>query len=176
MRPCHMLFQISCAAMHFAVMLCVPCLTMIKGIHILSGKGPDRLQMLQSDRWVLQGVSKGFVNCVYNHGGDYSQNKGIMIFWLLFWAAQQFWISGFPALMGYAMFPQCFRTIDIVIILSLATGSSLVTLIGAPLGHHDLNNTLLVILPCAFTHQSISVPDQCWFYVNAVLLAVHGHM
>ncbi|CAL8467812.1 g7350 [Coccomyxa elongata] len=49
------------------------------------------------------------------------------------------------------MFPHCFRIIDIVIILSLATGSSLVTLIGAPLGHYDLNNTLLVILPSIVT-------------------------
>jgi uncharacterized membrane protein YjjB (DUF3815 family) len=95
----------------------------------------------------LQGVSKGFMNCVYNHGGDYSQNTAVMVFWLIFWAAQQLWITGFPALMGYAMFPECFRAIDAVIILTLATGSALVTLIGAPLGHYDLNNTLLVMLP-----------------------------
>ena len=50
-------------------------------------------------------------------------------------------------LMGYAMFPSCFRVIDIVIIVTLATGSALVTLIGAPIGHYDLNSNLLVLLP-----------------------------
>lgn len=66
---------------------------------------------------------------------------------MLFWAAQQFWISGFSGLMGYAMFPSCIRVIDIVIIMTLATGSALVTLIGAPIGHYDLNSNLLVLLP-----------------------------
>ena len=95
----------------------------------------------------LQGITQGFVNCVYNHGGDYSHDIGIKTFWLLFWAAQQFWISGFSGLMGYAMFPRCFRAIDLVIILTLAVGSAMVTLIGAPLGHYDLNSNLLVLLP-----------------------------
>ena len=49
--------------------------------------------------------------------------------------------------MGYAMFPSCFRVIDILIIVTLAIGSALVTLIGAPLGHYDLNSNLLVLLP-----------------------------
>ncbi len=87
------------------------------------------------------------MNCIYNHGGDYSQDRGIKVFWLLFWAAQQFWISGFSGLMGYAMFPSCFRRVDILIIVTLAVGSALVTLIGAPVGHYDLNSNLLVLLP-----------------------------
>ena len=95
----------------------------------------------------LQGITQGFVDCVYNHGGDYSHDVGIKIFWLLFWAAQQFWISGFSGLMGYAMFPRCFRAIDLLIIVTLAVGSAMVTLIGAPLGHYDLNSNLLVLLP-----------------------------
>ncbi len=84
---------------------------------------------------------------MYNHGGDYSHDIGIKTFWLLFWAAQQFWISGFSGLMGYAMFPRCFRAIDLIIIVTLAVGSAMVTLIGAPLGHYDLNSNLLVLLP-----------------------------
>ena len=96
---------------------------------------------------IPQGVAQGFGNCVYNHDGEYSQHSLVAIFWLVFWALQQFWISGFSALMGYAMFPQCFRTIDICIIVTLAMGSALVTLVGAPLGHYPLNANLLVYLP-----------------------------
>ena len=95
----------------------------------------------------MQGITQGIVNCVYNHGGDYSHDIGIKTFWLLFWAAQQFWISGFSGLMGYSMFPRCFRAIDLIIIWTLALGSAMVTLIGAPLGHYDLNSNLLVLLP-----------------------------
>ncbi len=95
----------------------------------------------------VKGVTQGFVNCIYNHGGDYSQDTAVKVFWLLFWAAQQFWISSFSGLMGYAMFPGCFRVMDVVIIMTLATGSALVTLIGAPIGHYDLNSNLLVLLP-----------------------------
>ena len=98
--------------------------------------------------WLLaQGVSQGFANCVYNHSGDYSQDVPVKLFWLLFWALQQLWISGFSALMGYAMFPQCFRRVDLCIITVLATGSALVTVVGAPVGHMPLNASLLVYLP-----------------------------
>ena len=85
---------------------------------------------------------------MYNHGGDYSHSRPVAVFWLIFWALQQFWISGFSGLMGYAMFPQCFRAVDICIIVTLAIGSALVTLIGAPVGHYALNANLLVLLPC----------------------------
>lgn len=57
--------------------------------------------------------------------------------------------------MGYAMFPGCFRAIDILIIVTLAVGSALVTLIGAPLGHYDLNSNLLVLLPSKSLYQPL---------------------
>ena len=91
---------------------------------------------------------------MYNHNGDYTQDLPVKLFWLLFWALQQFWISGFSALMGYAMFPQCFRRVDLCIITVLAVGSALVTVVGAPLGHMPLNAPLLVYLP---SKQSLSV-------------------
>lgn len=98
--------------------------------------------------WLLaQGVSQGFANCVYNHDGDYSQNQPVKLFWLVFWALQQLWISGFSAFMGYAMFPQCFRRVDLCVIIFLAAASALVTVVGAPVGHVPLNASLLVYLP-----------------------------
>ena len=65
----------------------------------------------------VQGTTQGFVNCVYVHDADYTQDAVRKILFLLFWVFQHIWIACFPALLAYAMMPRAFKRMDKIIVV-----------------------------------------------------------
>ena len=69
-------------------------------------------------RWFCpQGTTQGFINCVYVHDSDYTQDVVRKYLFLLFWMLQHVWIACFPAVLAYAMMPQAFKRLDKIIVI-----------------------------------------------------------
>ena len=98
-----------------------------------------------------QGIQDGFLNCVYNQGGNYGVDSGRKSFWLIYWTIQQCWLCIYPGVMAWGMFGKIMKWQESALILAATIATGIAVLVKSLADNLYMDAPLYYYLACEHT-------------------------